>query len=136
MAEELPVTAWMQIHGWRATYCNFFAQDLSYYVLGHLPWGTGRRANDINNYISSSVDFYEISISYSEDVEAYSELGFLIYFTRNSSPDPGHIAINWILNGKIIQAGNKTGIMTLSEGFGGTKKVVGHIYLGHLKKRL
>lgn len=134
VSELLPTMAWLQIHGWRATYCNFFAQDLSFKIFGQLPWKTGKRANKIHDYINSNGNFLKISISNSEDITSFTKAGFMVFFTRNSSPDPGHIAMGWIQNGKIIQAGRKTGIMTVLEGFGSTKKVAVHIYLGHLKR--
>lgn len=132
--EMLPVMGYLQIHGWKATYCNFFAYDLSRYIFGHVPWGTPKRANDIHEYISSSSNFYELSLLQPEDVTIFKEAGFIIYYTINSAPDPGHIATAWITDNQIIQAGSTTGIMSVEQGFRSSKKVKAHVYLGHLKK--
>src|SRR5690606_25458005 len=121
--EMLPVMGYLQIHGWKATYCNFFAYDLSRYIFGHVPWGTPKRANDIHEYISSSSNFYELSLLQPEDVTIFKEAGFIIYYTINSAPDPGHIATAWITDNQIIQAGSTTGIMSVEQGFRSSKKV-------------
>ncbi len=136
VAEDLPVMAWLQIHGWRATYCNFFAQDLSYYVLGHLPWESLKRANDIHDYIMSSQEFFQITKS---EISNYVDKGFMVYLTINEAPRAGHIAVGWINNTEnkeIIQAGAETGKLTIDEVFGSEVDVSINIYLGFLKKEI
>ena len=130
----LPVMGYLQIHGWKATYCNFFAYDLSRHIFGYVPWERPKRANDIHDYISSSGDFYKISEV--EDIRVFKEAGFMIYLTIKNSPNSGHIATAWINDNEIIQAGSETGIMSIDEGFGPEVKVNMHVYLGHLKRRL
>jgi hypothetical protein len=135
--ELLPVMGYLQIHGWKTTYCNFFAYDLSRHIFGYVPWGAPKRANDIHNYISSSSDFYQISEI--NDLNVFKEAGFIVFLTINSFPNPGHIATAWINENEIIQAGSTTGIMSVEQGFGsqqGSNKVFMHVYLGHLKKRI
>lgn len=51
---------YLQIHGWKDPYCNFFAYNLSWHIFGHVPWRASKIANDIHNYISSGSDFYKI----------------------------------------------------------------------------
>ncbi|HEX9651136.1 MAG TPA: hypothetical protein VGA21_11285 [Cyclobacteriaceae bacterium] len=134
IGELLPTMGWLQIHGWRATYCNFFAQDLSYYVLGHLPWATGTVANKIHDYIVSSQNFIGIPKS---EINTYVDNGFMVYITINQNPAAGHIAMGWMSNAEnkeIIQAGRTTGILMVEEGFGDEVDASINLYLGFLKK--
>ena len=134
--ELLPVMGYLQIYGWKATYCNFFAYDLSNHIFGHVPWGSPKRANDIHDYIGTSNDFYEILQL--KDLNVFKEAGFIVFLTTNKFPNPGHIATAWINGNQIIQAGRTTGIMSVEQGFGSKreiKNIVMHVYLGHLKKR-
>jgi hypothetical protein len=137
IGELLPTMAWLQIHGWPATYCNFFAQDLSYNIFGHLPWEAGKVANDIHKYILENNNFLEIL---SNDVHNYVQLGYVCYFTQlgklrtNSQRWPGHISTSWIERDQIIQAGSSTGIYDPDDIFESDKVKI-HMYLGFLKRR-
>lgn len=137
--EMLPVMGYLQIHGWKATYCNFFAYDLSRYIFGHVPWGTPKRANDIHEYILNHPEsFIEIE---ARDVFQFSDVGFAIYYTQfgtlnpnqPSGRNPGHIATAWIEEGLIIQAGDDTGIYDPGPIFNPDRLKI-HVYLGFLKK--
>ena len=138
IADELPTMGWLQIHGWKATFCNFFAQDLSSYVIGNLPWRNNKVANEIQEYILHSNDFIEITGLGNSGI--YSEMGLIVYFTKkgnernDGSLRPGHIATGWVMNDKVIQAGPTTGLLSPAEGFGNLEGVLIHIYVGHLKK--
>jgi hypothetical protein len=137
IAEELPTMAWLQIHGWHATYCNFFAQDLSLNIFGFLPWGAPKRANEIHDYISNSVDFIEIEFN---DIDAYKLNGYIIYFTQkgtqyvDGSFDPGHIATGWAENDQAIQAGEVTDIINPTSVFNSDRLKI-NLYLGFLRTR-
>ena len=139
VGELLPRMAWLQIHGWPATYCNFFSQDLSFYIFDHLPWRTGKVANEIHDYIVSNKNFIKIEIV--EDNSVFTNLGYLVYYTKKGAErsegsfKAGHIATGWIQEGKIIQAGASTGILSLEQAFRNTEGVSVHLYLGHLRKK-
>jgi hypothetical protein len=137
--EILPVMGYLQIHGWKATYCNFFAYDLSRHIFGYVPWGVPKRANDIHEYILNHPEnFIEIE---ARDVYLFSDVGFIVYYTQYGRPNPnqasgrnpGHIATAWIVEGQIIQAGDDTGVYDPNPIFNPDRLKI-HVYLGFLKK--
>jgi hypothetical protein len=140
--ELLPVMGYLQVYGWKATYCNFFAYDLSNHIFGHVPWGSPKRANDIHKYISSKPDiFINVPVD-TEDGTLFAQKGYPVYYTLLGDLRPdgtrrtGHVATGWIESNMVIQAGRNTGIMLLTQAFVDLAKVNVHIYLGHLKKSL
>lgn len=140
--EILPVMGYLQIHGWKATYCNFFAYDLSNHIFGHVPWGSSKKANEIHEYILNHPDsFIDVPVD-AEDGTLFAQKGYPVYYTllgdlrSDGSRRPGHIATGWIESNIIIQAGRNTGTMLLTQAFADLANVSVHIYLGHLKKSL
>jgi len=136
VGELLPTMAWLEMYGWRATYCNFFAQDLSNYIFGFLPWEIGRNANDIHEFILSNEDFIEIEPN---DLYKFISKSYICYFTQKGSIKkdgtlgPGHIATSWINEKTAIQAGDITNIVDPLSIFNPDKFKI-HLYLGFLKK--
>ncbi len=137
VAEVLPTMAWLQIHGWPATYCNYFSKDLSQSIFGKIPWGNEMVANDIHSYIIGSTDFLNVL---PKDVTDYVELGFICYYSQygnfksETERWPGHVAISWIEKDLVIQAGRTTGLINPSTTFNNERLQI-HLYLGFLKKK-
>lgn len=137
VGEKLTKIAWKQIHGWYATYCNFFAQDLALYVFGSLPWRNGMVANNIHEYIINDSNFVEID---QNDVYRLIDRGYISYFTQLGDTDAkgnllaGHISTSWLENNTIIQAGRTTGIFEPSDIFDSNRLKI-HVYLGFLKRK-
>ena len=89
--EVLPLMAWHQIHGWRATYCNLFAGDLSNKVFNQIPWDSHKPANEIFSYMPTKSHF--ISLSW-QDAWKYINAGYIVYFV-SSADGHGHIATGY-----------------------------------------
>ena len=141
--KRYPVFASVSIFGWHATYCNYFASDLRKAVFGSAIWKTNGCEKD-SEYLQADVkspspNFVEIKKS---DMLKYADAGFFVFAIDKGHittvfPDGKSIEINDIhYPSKVIQAGDKTGIVELVKvwnGFVGDKTIKVYLYLGHLK---
>jgi hypothetical protein len=161
---EIPV-----IHPWHPrTFCNVYASDLARDVLflntfttdaNYAPWGTHQPAAYLHDEIRNNTTGHFKAVTFDE-AWRYTNAGYVAYLTaynnryyEGKSKDPyqysGHIATCYntkqetlednILNGNVIQAGNKVGVMPLISAWGnsyGAKRehVKSNLYLGYILK--
>ncbi len=133
--KKYPKFAAVAIHGWHATYCNYFASDLRQRVFGNKIWTTNGCSNDFD-FLQTNKDF--IKVDNLESIINYALKGYFIFLISED-----HIATIYPQNLStqgvyIIQAGKDTGLLNVNDVWKSftdrlNKKIIAYIYLGYLK---
>jgi hypothetical protein len=132
--KKYPRFASVSYFGWYATYCNFFASDLQKKIFTHKLWTTNGCSDDMI-YLKTNMDFIELP---KDQIIKYSNAGYFVFMISKS-----HISTifpNEEEGIKVVQAGDKTGILDLTsiwgKGYKEDTEIVGYLYLGYLKSKI